>query len=60
MKLVIEIETGNSAFEDDEEGEISRIIEVIAGKVNGGATGGSCFDFNGNKVGQWEMTGGEK
>ena len=34
MKLTIEIEMGNAAFQDDPTLELSRIMETVAGKIS--------------------------
>lgn len=62
IMLKIEIKTGNAAFCDpftgepsefDEAIECKRLLEDICRKLEDGATSGSIFDINGNKVGQW-------
>lgn len=51
-KYIIEIDTSNAAFEDKPEYEISRILRVLAAKVeNGHRFDFNLRDTNGNKVG---------
>ena len=38
---------------DWKEVECKRLLEDICRKLEDGATSGSIFDINGNKVGQW-------
>ncbi|UNY48828.1 hypothetical protein P9294_gp113 [Bacillus phage FADO] len=47
-KIIIEIETGNAAFEDGN--ELSRILRSLADKYENGDTPSSERDINGNKV----------
>lgn len=56
MKLKININLDNAAFED--EGEISRILRQLADKISydGRIDGGKIMDVNGNSVGTWEIT----
>ncbi len=59
MKIKIEIETGNAAFEDDLEGELTRVIDQASDKVlalvEAGNHSTSLFDINGNRVGSVEI-----
>ena len=48
----IEFDTNNSAFECCE-GEISRILNNVAGKVEDGRREGLINDINGNHIGYW-------
>ena len=57
-----EIKTGNAAFcypctgeesEFDEAIECKRLLEKICEQLEEGATSGSIFDINGNRVGRW-------
>jgi hypothetical protein len=57
MKIVIYIKTDNAAFEDNPE-ELENILELVSRKI--GAAGqreGSLLDSNGNKVGNFKVTG---
>ena len=56
MKLTVEIDGDNAAFEDDEETggyefEFVRILRLVAEAVEDGIDSISLFDTNGNKVG---------
>lgn len=54
MKLTITINTENSAFEDDEDMEVSRILIRIAERIASGTDVHKALvmDSNGNSVGQ--------
>ena len=49
----IAFDTDNSAFEDWHI-EVSRILRVIASKIEQGQECGIVFDLNGNKVGTFD------
>lgn len=58
----IEIKTGGAAFRDfltgdesdfEEAGKINRILMTVQKQLADGLHRGSCFDVNGNKVGEW-------
>ena len=50
--LTITIETGNAAFEDDVEAEVTRVLRALCDKVEGsGLETGQLRDLNGNRVG---------
>jgi hypothetical protein len=52
MKFTLEINCSNSAFEDNANDEIARILEALAKKINAGeCLDHSLRDSNGNKVG---------
>lgn len=53
--LKIQIETDNAAFEDEKSLECGRILREIADKMEEGYIHGPCLDYNGNKVGTWEL-----
>lgn len=52
----VTFDTGNAAF-DDGNGpeEAARALRIIAGKVSSGQDGGSVFDSNGNRIGEWSV-----
>ena len=53
MKVSIEFNADNAAFEDHNN-EISKILREIGEAIeNYGITEGPCQDRNGNTVGQW-------
>lgn len=54
MKITIEINTDNAAFEDRGQ-EIHRLLSVVQSKIIKGLCGGPLYDFNGNKVGKFEV-----
>ena len=56
MKITIDINTDNSAFEDRDE-EINRILVRVASSIKNGRVGGPVIDINGNKVGRYEVDG---
>jgi hypothetical protein len=54
----LNFDCGDSAFEDrDEAHEIARILADVRTKVMNGATEGKLHDINGNKIGEWGLTG---
>lgn len=64
----IEFKTDNAAFQHEDPAwsdqaradEVARILRSVADYVeNQGRTSGDVRDANGNKVGEWAMTGGE-
>ncbi len=61
MKLKLEIECGNSAFDDEPLAEIARILDEQAKKMQRWVGDGSkqwdstLHDINGNKVGKAEL-----
>jgi len=53
--MKIEFETNGQAFEDYGDKEITRILTVIAEKVEHGVEEDIILDINGNKIGKWEL-----
>jgi hypothetical protein len=49
------IETDNAAFTDDRNEEIARILIEVARKLRNGEEYGACMDYNGNKVGTFDI-----
>lgn len=45
----------NAAFTDYPEGEVKRILSEVTYEVENGQTYGVIMDYNGNKVGKWEI-----
>lgn len=54
--LNIKIDTKNSAFEDNLEGEIRYCLMKIIVKLNSGEKEGNLLDSNGNNVGSFKLT----
>jgi hypothetical protein len=52
----LEFETGNAAFTDNLREECARILRKIADQLESGRECGRCMDYNGNAVGDWELT----
>jgi hypothetical protein len=53
----VEFETDNEAFNGSScEAEIKRILQKIAMRVANGETEGAIMDYNGNRVGSFELT----
>jgi hypothetical protein len=50
-QIVIRIGTGNDAFSDDPQAEVSRILRDLADKCERGAMPDTLRDINGNKCG---------
>jgi len=59
MTLTIKINCDNAAFDDNEAGEIARILRDLANRIDGyGAVGGMdriLHDINGNRCGTAKM-----
>jgi len=58
MKITININTGNAAFEDNENELYDILVNQVAAKLWGtDQTTGNLMDSNGNKVGDFKVTG---
>lgn len=57
MKITIDIETGNAAFQDDLHDEMTRTGRKVFAQVAAGYRNGKIMDSNGNTVGFWRVTG---
>lgn len=56
MKFMLEIECDNEAFQEDLQGEVSRIIRFdVVPYVQRGDRERWVRDANGNKVGSWKI-----
>jgi hypothetical protein len=57
-RFTLTFEMGNAAFADGEHAaEVARILRSIASRVEEYADeDGNVYDYNGNHVGQWDMT----
>ena len=63
--MKIKFSTNNAAFKDPsgmklwddmyKEKEVTRILEIIIDKVNGGHRKDVIMDINGNKIGEWSL-----
>ena len=52
----VKFDTGNAAFDGGNgPAEAARALRIIAGKVESGQDGGSVFDSNGNRIGEWSV-----
>jgi len=57
MKITIEFDTGNAAFQDDDKDlEIATIMKHVTDKMYDGYTEGRINDSNGNHIGYWNTT----
>lgn len=52
MKITIQYNTGNSAFEE-EATERGRLVRVVTDAIDRGIRHGNLKDFNDNHVGAW-------
>ena len=50
------IKLGDAAFVSEGVAELSRVIRVVANKIEHGETVGNIKDINGNTVGTFEVT----
>lgn len=53
----LQFSTMNAAFEMNPYAEAGRILRSIANQVERMDTSGNIRDINGNRIGQWSMTG---
>lgn len=53
MKLTIEIESDNEACSSRE--DATRMLRVLARKIDSGRSAGKVLDANGNTVGVWDF-----
>ena len=56
MKLTIEIDMGNAAFDGRPATEAIRILREVEKGLSEGEDGGPAIDANGNTVGHWTIT----
>lgn len=57
MKIKIEFDTDNAAFEEDPKYELRRVLQLVTERLcerPGRKTSGVILDANGNKVGTYE------
>lgn len=59
MKLSLDLNSNNAAFEDSGEFEVARILRDVADRIESGSTEGRLRDVNGNNVGSWFLEGDE-
>lgn len=53
-EFTLTFDMGNAAFDDgNAPAECQAILTIIAGKVSSGQEGGSVWDSNGNRIGEW-------
>ena len=56
-RLTVEIRTDNDAFADGNDAtECARILRLIAESLERGTRGMPLHDFNGNRVGRFDLT----
>ena len=55
MRLILEINCENSAFDADRNNELSRILRDAAERLSNGKEYGALRDLNGNCVGDYEI-----
>ena len=59
--LKIEIKTGNAAYSENDKltwdgrYELAANLKAIANMIKDGGDNGEILDYNGNKVGKWEV-----
>lgn len=56
MRITIDIDTDNAAFDDDKLAEVVRILRVVVDRLGEGFTDGRARDLNGNTVCKWRAT----
>lgn len=57
MRIVIALKTDNVAFAEGDGWEVNRILTNAVGRIDGGERDGSLRDSNGNRVGDFKVTG---
>ena len=55
MKFILTIDSDNAAFEGNPADEVARILRDVVVKLELGTERGTCTDYNGNKVGKFEL-----
>jgi hypothetical protein len=53
----MEVDCDNAAFDDIPASELAGIIEKARRAIMRGQFDGVCYDSNGNRVGEWAVTG---
>ncbi len=58
MKFKLEIDCDNSAFDDDRNAEVRRILQAVGNNMPQAQISAPLYDANGNRVGsaQWVRT----
>lgn len=56
-RFTLEIRTDNAAFDDGSKGahECARILRMVANALERGTRGAPLHDFNGNRVGRFDL-----
>lgn len=56
-RFTLEIRTGNAAFDDGQAGatECARLLRLAADALERGTRGAPLHDFNGNRVGRFDL-----
>lgn len=49
--FTLKIKTTNAATENPY--DVAELVEKVANNLKNGATSGTVYDYNGNKVGEW-------
>ena len=55
MQFKLVFDMNNEVFNSEPEFEVERILFKISNDVLNGETYGAIMDYNGNKVGSWEI-----
>lgn len=56
MQFTLTIECGNDAFHNNTSREIARILAIVADRAPDEPDYGHILDYNGNRVGRWELS----
>lgn len=55
VRFKLTVNSGNDAFQDgNADSEVSRILRLIADRLDVGPSSGIVYDYNGNKVGAFD------
>jgi len=55
MEFKLNFEMNNEMFDEDPEGKVATMLRSVGKRVCDGQTEGSVVDWNGNKIGDFEI-----
>ena len=55
MQFKLVFDMNNEVFNSEPEFEVERILYKVSDEVLNGETYGAIIDYNGNKIGSWEI-----
>lgn len=54
-RFTLEIRTDNAAFENNDAAEVATMLRNVADALDSGTRGAPLHDFNGNRVGRFDL-----